>query len=79
MRTVAEIGDPDVSAITRQTIIAYRGKLLDAGKAVNTINSRTKTLHSAAPRPHSLAVMRPRYAPGATMRLASPYGTREWS
>lgn len=40
MRTVAEIGDPDVATITRQTIIAYRDKLLDAGKAVNTINTR---------------------------------------
>lgn len=40
MRTVAELGDPDVSTITRQTIIAYRNKLLDAGKAVNTINTR---------------------------------------
>lgn len=40
MRTVAEIGDPDVSTITRQTIIAYRDKLLDEGKAVNTINTR---------------------------------------
>ncbi|QUP53514.1 tyrosine-type recombinase/integrase [Ralstonia syzygii] len=40
MRTVAELGDPDVSTITRQTIIAYRDKLLDAGKAVNTINTR---------------------------------------
>lgn len=29
-----------MSTITRQTIIAYRDKLLDAGKAVNTINTR---------------------------------------
>lgn len=36
MRTVAEIGDPDVSAITRQTFIAYRDKLLAEGKAVGT-------------------------------------------
>lgn len=40
MRAVAEIRDPDVSTITRQTIIAYRDKLLDAGKAVGTINTR---------------------------------------
>ena len=40
MRTVAEIGDPDVATVTRQTIIAYRDKLLDAGKAINTINTR---------------------------------------
>lgn len=39
-RTVAELGDPDVSTITRQAIIAYRDKLLDAGKATNTINTR---------------------------------------
>ncbi|MCF1444583.1 DUF6538 domain-containing protein [Ralstonia nicotianae] len=40
MRTVAELGDPDVSTVTRQAIIAYRDKLLDAGKATNTINTR---------------------------------------
>ncbi|MCA3190964.1 site-specific integrase [Cupriavidus sp.] len=40
MRAVAEIRDPDVSTITRQTIIAYRDKLLDEGKAVGTINTR---------------------------------------
>lgn len=40
MRAVAEIGDPDVGTINRQTIIAYRDKLLDAGKAVGTINTR---------------------------------------
>lgn len=40
MLAVADLGDPDVSAVTRQMIIAYRDRLLDAGKAVNTINTR---------------------------------------
>ncbi|REF02464.1 DUF6538 domain-containing protein [Cupriavidus plantarum] len=40
MRAVAEMRDPDVSTITRQTIVAYRDRLLDEGKAVGTINTR---------------------------------------
>lgn len=39
-RAVDEMGDPDVSAVRRQTIIAYRDRLLEEGKAIKTINTR---------------------------------------
>lgn len=40
MRAVAEFKDPDVRAVTRRMVIAYRDRLLEEGKAVNTINTR---------------------------------------
>lgn len=51
MRAVADFGNPDVAAITRKSIIAHRDDLLNAGKAVNTINTRLmfiRTLLSVA-------------------------------
>jgi len=40
MRAVAEFKDPDVRAVTRRMVIEYRDRLLNEGKAVNTINTR---------------------------------------
>ncbi|MDB0528265.1 site-specific integrase [Ralstonia solanacearum] len=40
MRAVAEFKDPDVRAVTRGMVIEYRDRLLNEGKAVNTINTR---------------------------------------
>lgn len=39
-KAVDEMGDPDVSTMRRQTIIAYRDRLLEEGKATKTINTR---------------------------------------
>jgi len=40
MRAVAEFKDPDVRAVSRRMVIAYRDRLLEEGKAVSTINTR---------------------------------------
>jgi hypothetical protein len=39
-KAVDEMGDPDVSTVRRQSIIAYRDRLLEEGKATKTINTR---------------------------------------
>lgn len=67
MLAVADLGASDVSAVTRQTIIAYRDRLLDAGKAVNTINTRISFVRILLSIAKDRGLVEVNHAEGATL------------